>query len=100
MDIEAMRKMMTESTPEDRQKGMDEWKTWMTANAGIFADMGGPTGKNLQVTPTGASEVSNDIGGSSIVQAESKEEAAEKLKGSPHFSMPGSVIDLAEIMSM
>ena len=100
MDMEAMRKMMTETSPEDRKKGMDEWNDWMQANAGIFADMGGPTGKNVQVTATGASEVSNDIGGYSIVQAESKEDAAEKLKTNPHFQMPGAVIDLAEIVSM
>lgn len=100
MDMDAMRKMMTETSPEDRKKGMDEWNAWMQANANIFADMGGPTGKNTQVTPTGASEVSNDIGGDSIVQAASKEEAIEKLKGNPHFQMPGAVIDIAEIVSM
>ena len=95
-----MQKMMSESTPEQRKQGMDEWNQWMQANASIFADMGGPTGKNTQVTPTGSSEVSNDIGGYSVVQAENKEAAIKALAGNPHFSMPGATIDLAEIMSM
>ena len=100
MDMEAMKKMMETASAEDRKKGMDEWATWMKSNMSIFADMGGPTGKNMQVTSAGMTQMSNDIGGYSIVQAESAEAAAEMLKTNPHFQMPGSVIDLAEIVSM
>ncbi len=100
MDMEAMKKMMSEASAEDKQKGTDEWKTWMEAHHADFADMGGPTGKNTQVTATGATEVSNDVGGYSVIQAESKEAAVAMLAGNPHFSMPGSTIDLAEIVSM
>ena len=95
-----MRKMMKEMSPEDQKKGMDEWKEWMTAHKGDFADMGGPTGKNVEVSPSGVVEKSNDIGGYSIIQAESKEEAAKMVASNPHFQMPGAVIDLAEIVSM
>ena len=100
MDIEAMKKMMETATPEEKQKGMDEWKAWMTAHSADLADMGGPTGKNTSVTKDGSTEVSNDIGGYTVIQAESKEAAVALLAGNPHFSMPGSTIDLAEIMSM
>ena len=100
MDMAAMQKMMAEASPEDRQKGMDEWKVWMTAHMADFADMGGPTGKNTQVTKSGAVEMSNDIGGYSIIQADSKEAAVKLFADNPHFSMPGATIDLAEIMPM
>ena len=100
MDMAAMKMMMETSSPEDKKKGMDEWSTWMKANMSIFADMGGPTGKNMQVTATGATQMSNDIGGYSIVQAESAEAAAKLLATNPHFKMPGAVIDLAEVVQM
>lgn len=100
MDMEAMKKMMETSTPEERQKGMDEWKAWMTAHSADIADMGGPTGKNSHVTKEGATEVSNDLGGYTVIQAESKEAAIALLAGNPHFDMPGATIDLAEIVSM
>ena len=100
MDMDAMKKMMETTSAEDRKKGMDEWGTWMKANMSIFADMGGPTGKNMQVSASGMTQVSNDIGGYSIVQAESAEAAAAALKSNPHFQMPGAVIDMAEIVSM
>ena len=100
MDMAAMRKMMEETSKEAREKGMAEWGTWMKKNMGIFADMGGPTGKNMQVTPGGSKQVSNDIGGYSIVQAESAEAATKLLADNPHFQMPGAIIDLAEIVPM
>jgi hypothetical protein len=100
MDMEAMKKMMETSTPEDRQKGKQEWDAWMAANAAHFADMGGPTGKNMSVSATGAEAKSNDVGGYSVIQAESIEAATAALAGNPHFAMAGATIDLAEIMSM
>lgn len=100
MDMAAMQKMMAESSPEDRQKGMDEWGAWMKAHTADFADMGGPVGKNMQVTKDGASEMSNDLGGYSVIQAESKEAAIQLLADNPHFSMPGATVDLMEVTSM
>ena len=100
MDMAAMKKMMETTSAEDRKKGMEEWGVWMKQNMAIFADMGGPTGKNMQVTAGGMTQVSNDIGGYSIVQAESAEAAAKLLADSPHFQMPGAIIDLAEIMQI
>ena len=100
MDMAAMKKMMETSSVEERKKGMDEWGAWMKKNIGIFADMGGPMGKNMQVTASGMKQVSNDVGGYSIVQAESAEAAGKLLAGNPHFQMPGAIIDLAEIVPM
>lgn len=99
MDMGAMRKMMSEN-PEMGKKGMEEWGMWMKNHAGDFADMGAPTGKNSEVSASGAMEKSNDIGGYSILQAESQEAAAAILKDNPHFKMPGATVDLAELMPM
>ena len=99
MDMDAMRKMM-EQNPDMGKKGMEEWGVWMKKHVADFADAGAPTGKNTEVSASGAVEKSNDIGGYSILQAESKEAAAAILKDNPHLKMPGATVDLAEIVQM
>ena len=99
MDMEAMRRWMAEN-PEMGKKGMEEWGVWMKNHMADFADMGAPIGKNTEVSASGAVEKSNDIGGYSILQAESKEAAEAILKDNPHFKMPGATVDLAELMPM
>ena len=100
MDLAAMKKFMSESTPEQRKGGMDEWGVWMKNHMADMADMGAPLGKNTVVSATGAVEQSNDIMGYSVLQAESKEAAAKILADNPHFKMPGTTVDLAEAMPM
>ncbi len=63
-------KMMQDSTPEQRQKGMDAWMKWMGDNKASLVDGGAPLGKTKRVDSKGASDTKNDIGGYSIVQAE------------------------------
>jgi hypothetical protein len=89
---------MKKATPEQQKAGMDAWMTWSKKSAGAIADMGGPLGKSLRVTPSGATPVSNDLGGFSILNAESKEALAESLKGHPHFMMPEGSIEVVELM--
>ena len=96
----AMKKMMEDTSAEDRKKSMSEWGVWMGKNKMAFADSGAPVGKNSQVTASGASEVSNDVGGYSIMQGESKEAVEAILAQSPHVQMPGTVTDVREIMAM
>jgi hypothetical protein len=100
MDMDAMKKMMESTSKEERAAGMAEWGTWMKAHQADLADMGGPTGKNTHMTPDGATEMSNDLGGYSVVQAESKEAAVALLKDNPHFKMPGATVDLMEVVAM
>lgn len=100
MDMEAMRKMMESTSEEDRKKSMGEWGMWMKKHIADFADAGAPVGKTTHVTSSGATAAKNDIGGYSIVQAESAEAAAKLFSDNPHLSMPGAVVELMEIMSM
>ena len=73
---------------------------WGKKAAGSIVDMGAPLGKSLKVTPTGSSPTTNDLGGYSILQAESKEALAATLKGHPHFMMADSTIEIVELMPM
>jgi hypothetical protein len=100
MDIGEMQKMMANATPEDRKKGMAEWETWMKKKAASFADRGGPAGKTKKIAASGVSDIRNDIGGYSIVEADSYDAAAALFADSPHLAMPGATVEVMEIMSM
>ncbi len=89
---------MKKATPEQQKAGMDAWMAWSKKAATSIVDMGGPLGKSLRVTTEGASPTTNDLGGFSILQAESKEALAGTLKGHPHFMMPGGFIEIVELM--
>src|SRR5256885_10100203 len=92
---------MMKATPEQQKAGMDAWMAWGKKAAASIVDMGAPLGKTLRVTPAGASPTRNDLGGYSIMQAESKEALAETLKGHPHFMMsPDASIEIVELMPM
>jgi len=92
-------KMMKNSTPEQRKKGMDAWMKWMNANRASIVEGGAPLGKTKRVDSHGASNTKNEVGGYSVVQAESHD-AATKLFGKdhPHLQMPGAWIEIMEIM--
>jgi hypothetical protein len=93
-------KMMKESTPEQRKKGMEEWNKWMTKHRQEIAEMGAPLGKTKKVTPGGVENAKNGVGGYTIVQANSHDEAARIFADSAHFKMPGSWIEVMEVVEM
>src|SRR5688572_8391488 len=76
---------MKKATPEQQKAGMDAWMNWGKKAASSIVDMGAPLGASLRVTSNASSPTTNDLGGYSILQAESKEALAETLKGHPHF---------------
>ena len=89
---------MMKATPEQQKAGMDAWMAWSKKAAGSIVEMGAPLGKSLRVTESGASPTTNDLGGYSVLQAESKEALAATLKGHPHFMTPDGFIEVVEIM--
>ena len=89
---------MQKATPEQQKAGMEGWMAWSKKAASSIVDMGAPLGKSLRVTPGGAAPSSNDLGGYSILQAESKEALAETMKGHPHFMMPEGFIEIIDVM--
>jgi hypothetical protein len=91
---------MPQMTPEQQKASMQEWTEWMQSKGGVV-DMGAPLGKTKRVTPSEISDMRNEVGGYSIIEAESHEEAAQKMQDSPHFKMmPGGWIEVMEVMSM
>src|SRR5579871_2786935 len=64
-------KMMKESTPEQMKTGMDAWMKWMDKNKKSLVEGGAPLGKTIRVDAKGTSSMKNDVGGYSIVQADS-----------------------------
>lgn len=91
---------MRNATPEQQKAGMDAWMAWGKKAQSSIADMGGPLGKSMHVTNTGSSASTNDLGGFSVMHAETKEALAESLKGHPHFLTPEGSIDVVEIMAI
>ncbi len=91
---------MKKSTPEQQKAGMAAWMDWSKKAASSIVDMGAPLGKSQRVTKGGPSPSTNDLGGYSILQAESGEALAESLKGHPHFMMPDGFIEIVELMPM
>lgn len=95
---EAFQQMRT-ATPEQQKAGMEAWMSWSKKAASSILDMGGPLGKSLRVAKGGAATpVVNDLGGFSVMQAESKEALAAAMKDHPHFMMPESSIEIVELM--
>jgi hypothetical protein len=89
---------MMKATPEQQKAGMDAWMAWGKKAAASIVDMGAPLGKSLRVTEGSAAPTTNDLGGYSVLQAESKEALAQTLKGHPHFMTPDGFIEVVEIM--
>jgi hypothetical protein len=90
---------MKKSTPEQQKAGMDAWMGWSKKAGPQIVDMGAPLGKSLKVTKGGTSApTTNDLGGYSVLQAESKEALAQTMKDHPHFMMPEGTIEIVEMM--
>jgi len=83
------------------QKGISAWGAWMGVNAGTIAHTGGPLGKTKRVSNQGVENVSNEMAGVVILNANSHDEAAQKFVGHPHFTIfPGDAVEIMEILPM
>jgi len=89
---------MSKATPEQQKAGMDAWMNWSKKAASSIVDMGAPLGKSLKYGPNGSTPTTNDLGGYSILQGESKEALASVLTGHPHFMMPDGTIEVIELL--
>ena len=94
--------MMKNSTPEQQRKGMEAWMKWIQDNKASILEGGAPLGKTKRVDQKGVSDARNDIGGYSVVEADSHDAAAKIFgKDHPHLQMmPGTWIEVTEIMPL
>lgn len=90
---------MKKMSKEQRMEMTKEWAE-LTKRADM-KDGGAPLGKNMRVTAKGGKLTSNEIGGYSMIEANTLAEAAKKMKSSPHLKMiKKGWIDVMEILPM
>ncbi|MBI2024190.1 hypothetical protein HYT00_02295 [Candidatus Giovannonibacteria bacterium] len=87
-------------TPKDMEKGMEEWGKWMKKNEGAIADEGAPLGKTKRISAKGISDIRNMVGGYSIIEAESLNEAAKLFENHPHFMLKDGYVEVMEFVPM
>lgn len=95
-------KTMDEEARKEREKaGMEAWMKWATDNRASIVDDGAPLGKTKRVDANGISDIRNEMGAYTVVQAESHEDAAKLFLNHPHFTFfPGEAVEVMECLPM
>ena len=87
-------------TPEAQEEQMQAWTAWFGSLGDSVVDMGNPFGEGTAVTNGGSRDgATSKLGGYSIINAESLDEAATNAKGCPVLQSGGSV-EVYEALSM
>jgi hypothetical protein len=98
------RRKAWDAMPEAQQKaktkeGIEAWGAWAQKHQASIIVMGGPLGKTKKVGPNGITDISNHMGGFTVVQAESHEAAAKLFEKHPHFSIfPGDGVEIMPVL--
>lgn len=82
------------ATPEEQERQMAAWGSWMGEIEASLADGGNPFGRHVTVGADGATSDGGpaaELGGYSIVTADSMEAACDLAKGCPVLNEGGSV---------
>lgn len=76
------------------------WNEWFDKNAQHFHDMGAGVGTNTRMTKEGMEKMPNEVGGYSVLKADSLEDAYAFLKTNPHVNSDddSAYFDVMEIM--
>jgi len=81
------------------QQGLAAWHGWVDKHKGAIVELGGPLGKTLKVDARGITEVSNAMGGFTVVRAASQQEAAKLFENHPHFAIfPGESVEIMPVL--
>ena len=89
-------------TPEEGEKVMAAWNTWMGGLGKALVDGGNPTGASKTIASNGGISDgggANGVTGYSVLEAASLDEAVRLAKGCPHLASNGS-IEVGELMEM
>ncbi len=89
-------KLPEEERRAQEQTMQSEWNAWMEEHKDVITETAG-VGKPKRITSEGIEDSRNDLMMYSFVEAESFEAAAEMFKGHPHFSIPGSWIEVMSV---
>ena len=93
-------KMMRNSTPEQRNKGMEAWMKWMNDNKASILEGGAPLGKTKRADATGVSDTKNNIGGYYRASRNARRGSQTVSSDHPHLQMPGAWVEILEIMPL
>ncbi len=90
-------------TPDARAKaeaaGMEGWGRWVETNKISISVMGSPLGETKRVEGSGVRNVTNNLCGFTIVEADSDEAAAKLFLNHPHFAIfPGDGVEIMECL--
>ena len=78
----SVREQMESSTPDQRQAGMELWRTWAGKAASAIVDLGAPLGDGAIV---GDGDAYNDVSGFSILDTVSQQAVIDPLCDHPHL---------------
>lgn len=81
------------------REGIAAWKAWVEKHQAAIVGMGGPLGKTKKVSSGGLEDISNEMGGYTVVRADSHEAAARLFEKHPHFTIfPGESIEIMPVL--
>jgi hypothetical protein len=92
------REQMANATPEQIRARLEAWRAWATRIGYALSDFGTPLAHTSHVGPGAASN--DGVSGYSILEAGSADEVKTLLDGHPHLAMPGSSIEVLEVISV
>ncbi len=96
--MEKWKQMPEEERKPKEKAGMEAWMKWSKDNEKSILD-GSPLGTTKHVDKNGTTNVRNEMGAWTLVQAESHEEAAKLFENHPHFMLfPGDSIEIMECL--
>ncbi len=79
--------------------GIAAWHKWVADNSASIVEMGGPLSRTKLVAVSGISDIRNNMGAFTIIQAESQEAAARLFLNHPHFkNFPGEGVEVMECL--
>jgi hypothetical protein len=91
---------MANATPEQMEAGMKMWMDWAQRCGDAIVDLGSPVG-NARTVGASSGSGGDDIGGFSIMQADSMDAVLGLLDGHPHLMTPGGAsIEVLEFLPM
>jgi hypothetical protein len=98
--VSAADQMGASFTPEQRQEAMKAWMEWYGKAGDRVLDGGSPLGESHAVAGSAAQTTGSYIGGYTILECGSLDDAMSILKDHPHFHSPDAAIEVLECLPM
>lgn len=99
--MQKYRELDEEMRKKNDQTGMQAWMQWGKDNEKSIVDWGAPLGKTKSIGQSGITDIKNEMGAYTVVEAESHEAAAKLFLNHPHFTLfPGDRVELMECLPM